>query len=212
MEVPFKICIDKTQVNEMPQEVFKGQIHVIDSMMGLRAAIAALRRAPLVGFDTETRPSFRKGVVHKPALVQLSTLDDCFLFRVNKIGMPDALKQYLADESCPKVGLSIHDDFNVIHRMADVEPGGFVELQQLVGQYHIVDIGLQKIYAILFHKKISKGQRLTNWETPSLTPAQQSYAAIDAWACVKIYNYLMSGQFVPEASPFVTPIEDEEKI
>ncbi len=210
MEMPFKISIDKVQVNAMPQEVFTGQIHVIDSMFGLTAAVAALRRAPLVGFDTETRPSFRKGVVHKPALVQLSTLDDCFLFRVNKIGMPTALAQYLADETCKKVGLSIHDDFNVIHRMSAVSPQGFVELQQLVGQYHIVDIGLQKIYAILFHKKISKGQRLTNWETPSLTAAQQSYAAIDAWACVKIYNYLMSGEFVPEESPFISPLNDEE--
>ena len=208
--MPFKISIDKVQVNAMPQEVFTGKIHVIDSIMGLRAALAALRRAPLVGFDTETRPSFRKGVVHKPALIQLSTLDDCFLFRVNKIGMPEELSQYLADSECKKVGLSIHDDFNVIRRMAAVVPQGFVELQQLVGQYHIVDIGLQKIYAILFHKKISKGQRLTNWETPSLTAAQQSYAAIDAWACVKIYNYLMSGEFIPEESPFVLPLDNEE--
>lgn len=211
MATPFKISIDKTLVSNMPQEEFNGEIHVIDSMMGVRAAVDCLRRAPLVGFDTETRPSFKKGVVHKPALVQLSTLEECFLFRVNKIGLPEVLARYLSDPACKKVGLSIHDDFNVMHRMADVEPAGFVELQQLVGEYHIVDIGLQKIYAILFGKRISKGQRLTNWEAPLLTPAQQAYAAIDAWACIKIYNYLKGGEFIPEQSPYIVHEEEENE-
>ena len=193
----------------MPQVTFDGEIHVIDSMLHLKAAINMLKRAPLVGFDTETRPSFRKGVVHKTALVQISTLDHCFLFRVNKIGMPRDLADFLTCSDYKKVGLSLHDDFKMMNNLCSLEPQGFIDLQNVVGDYCISDISLQKIYAILFNEKIAKNQQLTNWEAPELTVAQQSYAAIDAWACLKIYNYLMSGSFNPNLSPYIINEEHE---
>ena len=156
----------------------------------------------------ETRPSFRKGVVHKTALMQISTLDECFLFRTCKIGMPVALSEYLADPSFTKVGLSLHDDFKIMAKLSKVEPAGFIDLQDVVGKFCITDISLQKIYAILFGGKIAKGQQLTNWEAPELTPAQQNYGAVDAWACLKIYNYLKDGLFAPNLSPYI--INEEE--
>ena len=210
MQCAPKIIIDKNRINSMPRVEFKGAIHVVDSMLHVNAAVNVLRKSGVVGFDTETRPSFRKGVMHKTALIQISTASDCFLFRVNKIGVPTVLAGYLADAACLKVGLSLHDDFNVLHRMSDVEPAGFVDLQSIVGEYGIAEFSLQKIYAILFGHKISKGQRLTNWEAPELTAAQQQYAAIDAWACLKIYDYLKSGAFVPEQSPYLVTESDEE--
>ncbi len=206
----YKIAIGKEQINALPVISFGGQIVVIDTMSRVNAAIATLRKYPLAGFDTETRPSFRKGVLHKMALMQISTHDICFLFRLNKIGLPLKLKEYLEDGTCHKVGLSLHDDWNVLHRQHDVHPQGFTDVQDLVGRYHIGDNSLQKIYAILFGQKISKSQQLSNWEADVLTEAQQHYAATDAWACINIYEYLTGGNYNPETSPYKIVLSDEE--
>ncbi len=141
------------------------------------------------------------------ALMQLSTDDRCFLFRLNKMGLSRALCNFLQDPSVMKVGLSVHDDFNVMRRSVfELSPQGFVELQTYVKSFHISDISLQKIYAILFGEYMPKSQRLTNWEADELTQNQQAYAAMDAWACLRIYKYLKSGNFVPAESPYLQPI------
>lgn len=208
-----KIAIDKERVNAMPLVTFPGKIFVIDSFNQVNAAITALRKSPVVGLDTETRPTFKRGVHHTMSLIQLSTKDVCFLFRTNKIGVPAALAKYLADASCLKVGLSLLDDFHSLHRISNVKPAGYVEIQKMVGKFHIADLSLQKIYAILFGRKISKAQQLSNWEAPVLTKAQRQYAAIDAWACIRIYEFLASGNFNPETSPFkVEIIEDNQNL
>jgi len=206
-----KISIEKTDIQRMPQVMFPGDIHVIDSIYHVKEAVRVLSNSPLVGFDTETRPSFRKGIVHKTALIQISTLDECFLFRSCKIGMPDVLAQYLASAEHKKVGLSLHDDFKIMRKLSNMEPAGFIDLQDVVGDYCITDISLQKIYAILFGGKIAKGQQLTNWEAPELSAAQQNYGAVDAWACLKIYNYLSQGLFNPNLSPYIVNEDDTQQ-
>ena len=196
------VSIEKQIINQMPKCNFPGIIHVIDTAGQVVRAVNTLRRAGIVGFDTETRPCFRRGERHSVALLQLSTAGDAFLFRVNKIGIPHPLKEFIEDHDCIKVGLSTTDDFHQLTRMSDIHPDGFIELQNLVKQFSIADMSLQKIYAILFGQKISKGQQLSNWEAPELTESQQRYAAIDAWACLRIYNCLESGNFNPETSPY----------
>ena len=197
------ISIDKATINEMPRVTFPGRIHVISAISQVKSAVNALRTHPIAGFDTETRPSFHRGERHGIALLQLSTHTDAFLFRLNKTGIPAPLKQYLQDKTIIKVGLSTTDDFHQIARLdSAIQPRGFIELQQMVKQYQVSDMSLQKIYAILFGQKISKSQQLTNWEAPQLTEAQQSYAAIDAWACLRIYEFLQSGAFIPAESPY----------
>ena len=203
------VSIEKQVINEMPLSRFPGRIHVIDAVSQVKSAIAALRTAPRVGFDTETRPTFRRGERHNVALLQLSTEDDAFLIRVNKTGIPAPLKQFLEDSAITKIGLSTTDDFHQLTRVCDLDPQGFIELQQVVKQYDISDMGLQKIYAILFQHKISKGQQLTNWEATQLTDAQQRYAATDAWACLRIYDYLEQGNFIPQESPFWHEVIEE---
>lgn len=198
-----KISIPKNIISELPQVTFDGNIYIIDSMSKMSMAVNALRKEKLVGFDSETRPAFFKGKTNQVALLQISSLEDCFLFRTNKIGIPEKLKQLIEDESIKKIGLSLNNDFNAMGRFADITPRGFIDIQSLVKEYDIVDQSLQRIYAILFGKKISKSQRLSNWEAPTLTPAQQQYAAIDAHACLEIYNYLESGKFNPELSPYI---------
>ena len=192
--------------------MFPGDIYVIDTIYHVNEAVNVLKHYDLVGFDTETRPSFRKGVVHKTALMQISTPNECFLFRTCKIGVPEALAQYLTDPNYKKVGLSLHDDFKIMSKFDNCcKPQGFIDLQDVVGEYCITDISLQKIYAILFGEKIAKGQQLTNWEAPELTPAQQNYGAVDAWACLKIYNYLTQGLFDPNLSPYIVNEDDNEQ-
>lgn len=206
----YKVSIDKDTLSQLPQVIFPGHIYVVDKLSMVNSAVRILRKYDIVGFDTETRPSFKKGRVHKVALLQLSTPNECFLFRLNQIGMPTSLHDYLEDDKCLKVGLSIHDDFNALRRLVDIEPAGFVDVQKLATHNHITDISLQKIYAILFGERISKGQQLSNWEADDLSDAQQRYAAIDAWACIHIYRNLTSQLFIPEDSPYFNIIEDEE--
>lgn len=210
-ERKLKISIEKAQIQLMPQVIFPGDIHIIDSIYHVKEAVRVLSMSHVVGFDTETRPSFRKGVVHKTALIQISTLDECFLFRTCKIGLPADLADYLACEDFTKVGLSLHDDFKIMGKLSPLQPAGFIDLQDIVGQYCINDISLQKIYAILFGGKIAKGQQLTNWEAPELTMAQQNYGAVDAWACLKIYNYLSQGLFNPNLSPYIINEDNEQE-
>lgn len=204
----FKISISKEQISTLPIASFRGEITVVDAPDDVSDAVQILEREKFIGFDTETKPSFKKGHANKVALLQLSTIDHCFLFRLNHLGMGEEIIRLMENENITKIGLSIHDDFNVMHRSSNIVPRGFVELQSLVKDYHIEDISLQKIYAIIFGEKISKGQRLTNWEAASLTPQQQRYAATDAWACLRIYNFLMDGQFHPESSPYIIPESD----
>ncbi|MGL5317982.1 MAG: 3'-5' exonuclease [Bacteroidales bacterium] len=153
-------------------------------------AVNYLSTFKVLGFDTETKPAFKKGVVNKVALLQLSTADTCFLFRLNMIGMPDSLARLLVSDHVLKIGLSLKDDFAQLNRLCGIAPKGFVELQTFVKPFGIADNSLQKIFAILFQQKISKKQRLTNWAADVLTDAQKKYAALDAWACLSIYNRL----------------------
>ena len=183
--------IEKSEIAILPIVTFPGRIYVIYTEKDTEKAVEYLKSQSIVGIDTETRPSFRKGMTHKVALMQISTTDTCFLFRLNKIGMPDCLQDFLKGDTL-KIGLSLKDDFQVIRRRKNVhaEDGNWIELQDYVGRFGIEDRSLQKLYANLFGEKISKSQRLSNWESETLTEAQINYAATDAWACVQIYNCL----------------------
>lgn len=208
------IAICKEAISKLPPVQYDGGIMVVDTIDDARVALRELSRARVIGFDTETRPSFRKGQLHKVALMQLATDDFCFLFRLNKLGLFDALKDFLENPDITKIGLSVHDDFKVLSRSRQIEPQGFIELQEFVKKYGIADNSLQKIYAIVFGQCISKNQRLTNWEAPELTPHQQQYAAIDAWACLKLYKYLSAGLFDPALSPYIveeSPLVQEQE-
>lgn len=184
--------IDKATLAALPAEQFAGRIELVQTSAAEAKALRFLMDSPLVGFDTETRPSFRKGDLHNVALMQLSTDNICFLIRLNRLGVSDRLKEFLECESVTKIGLSTKDDFHMLNHLRPVEPRGFVELQQLVKNYGIGEASLTKIYALMYGKRISKGQRLTNWEAVELTQAQQRYAALDAWACLRIYRDLMA--------------------
>lgn len=183
--------ITKEEIGQMPVERFEGRIIVINTEPEARKAVEYLNIHSLVGVDTETRPSFRRGMLNKVALLQIATPDVCFLFRLNRLGLPDFLDNFLLS-NVPKVGLSLRDDFTMLYKRnhTDLHQGNWIELQDYVSLFGIEEKSLQKIYALLFGKRISKAQRLSNWEADVLTEAQQIYAATDAWACLTIYCYL----------------------
>ena len=182
--------ITKEDISILEQETFEGRIIVVQSLPEAEKAVKYLSEYSMVGFDTETRPAYKKGAHHSVALIQLSTEDTCFLFRLNMIGFPQCLVDFFSNPNIKKIGLSLRDDFAAINRRQSFMPNGFIDLQTIVQEYGIADISLQKVYAILFNKKISKNQRLTNWEADVLTDSQKKYAALDAWACLKILKEL----------------------
>ncbi|MCM1163675.1 MAG: 3'-5' exonuclease domain-containing protein 2 [Muribaculaceae bacterium] len=197
------ISISKERVATLPTVKFDGAITLVERLEDVAPAVAYLREQDIVGFDTETKPNFRKGVTNKVSLIQVATEDRSFLFRLNKIGFSQELKEFMECNDVLKVGLSLKDDFHVLHKISAFTPDNFIELQDMVKKYGITDASLQKIYAIIFGGRISKSQRLTNWEAPTLTPSQMVYASIDAWACQRIYKRLISGEFNPELSEYV---------
>lgn len=183
--------ITKEEIATLPIAVFPGQVVVIDHINTVREAIHSLSSCQHIGFDTETRPNFSKKQHHTVSLIQLSTNDCCYLFRLNKLGgLPTPLLDFLTNDAITKIGLSLLDDFHAIRKLAHFEPANFIDLQKFVPAFGIEDASLQKIYAILFGQKISKKTRLSNWEADILTEAQQQYAALDAWACLRIYQLL----------------------
>ena len=204
------VKISKEQLSRLPAESFKGKICIVNTEAEAKEAIADLRKSKIIGFDTETKPSFKRGQINIVSLMQLSTHETCYLIRLNKLGMPDELKNLLEDESVLKIGLSTHDDFHNLEKLSHLEPKGFIDLQVFVKDYGISDNSLSKIYAILFGKRISKGQRLSNWEAQELTAAQQAYAALDALACIRIHDRLTQVGFNPEESEYLVEEEDSE--
>ena len=197
--------ITKAEIAAMPKVLFPGRIFVIYTESEAEKAVAYLKDQRIVGVDTETRPSFKRGTTHKVALLQISTQDTCFLFRLNRIGMPDSLQEFLMSDTL-KIGLSLKDDFNSLRKREDVHPdrGNWIELQDYVGRFGIADRSLQKIFANLFGQKISKSQRLSNWEAEVLSEGQKLYAATDAWACVELER--TGGYEITEEEPIETTV------
>lgn len=186
----FKSKITKEEVNELPLTGFSGKIYVLETPEEAVKALERLNVEKVVGIDTETKPAFARGQYHKVALLQVSTLDECYLFRLNKMGLPPEIGEFLSNKKIKKIGLALKDDFVGLNRHHRFKPENIVDLQKIVKEYGILELGLQKMYAVVFGEKISKSQRLTNWESPVLSEQQQIYAATDAWAVLKIYQQL----------------------
>ena len=177
----------KQLISTLPKVEFKGKIVVVHSQREVKVAVDFLKRQTIVGVDTETRPSFRRGLVYQVALLQVSTLEVCFLFRLNMIGLPVELIQLLENPQLTKIGLSLKDDLALLKRRASFIPQGFLDLQDFVKTMGIEDMSLQKLYANVFGERISKSAQLTNWESSVLSESQKMYAATDAYTTLRIY-------------------------
>ncbi len=186
----FKVKITKPEIEVLPSAKFSGEIFFIDSLTALDKFFPELQNEKILGFDTETRPTFKKGVSNEVALLQLSTSHQAFLFRLNCIGMPDELCSILSNPSVYKAGVAIHDDIAGLRRLKQFVPDGFIDLQDYVKDFGIVDNGLKKLAANILGIRISKRQQTSNWEHNTLSRAQIEYAATDAWVCHEIFRVL----------------------
>lgn len=186
----FQKEITKEEVNQLDVRQFEGDIRVVQHPAAFMDAMNELRRYEVLGFDTETKPAFKKGVNHNISLIQVSNDNVAWLFRVNKIGIPPELKHFLEDEHVLKVGAGLLDDMRRLRQITRFQPGGFLDLQKYVEAFSIESKSLKKMVAIVLGYKISKSQQMSNWEADELTGQQQKYAATDAWACLEIYNKL----------------------
>lgn len=173
---------------------FDGKIVVVNRLSLLNAACKYLSKQNIIGFDTETRPSFQSGVSYKVSLLQLSTLERCYLIRLNMVPLIKPLQAILKDPNIKKVGVSVNGDIKGLNALRRFTPGGFIELQHEVHDFGIEEQSLRKISAIVLGKKVSKAQRLSNWEANTLTQAQLIYAATDAWASLKIFLSLQESK------------------
>ena len=210
---------DKTQIGSLPRIVFPGRKIVIISESDARKAVDYLLQQDLLGFDTETRPVFTKGRTNKVALLQVSTHDTCFLFRLNRIGLCAPIIDLLESTKVKKIGLSWHDDLLQLHKRGEFSPGGFIDLQDHMNELGIKDMSLAKLYANFFGYRISKREQLSNWEADVLSEKQQNYAATDASACIMLYEeYLRLKDtkdyqliVVPEPEPEPAPSPESEQ-
>jgi ribonuclease D len=184
----FKESITKEELTDLPLRWFKGDIYIIEKQQQVNDVAEFLATQSVIGFDTETRPSFKKGVINRVALLQLSTSGEAFLFRVNKLGLPEQIQKILADPDIIKPGVAIRDDIKGLQGISKFNPAGFIELQDHAKSIGIQDFSLKKLTAIVLGFRISKSQQLSNWEADELTEAQQVYAATDAWTALKIYQ------------------------
>ncbi len=186
----FQSEISKEQVAELELIQFEGPIHVIDSIEAFHKEIHLIAREPILGIDTETRPSFKKGLVYPTSLIQLSSLEQAWIIRVSRIGYPLELLKLLSEDLPLKVGVSLHDDLRRLRSDFQFEPKGFLDLQQYVEAFRIEEKGLKKLSGIVLGRRISKSQQVSNWDADLLTEAQLRYAATDAWICLMIYYKL----------------------
>ena len=188
----YQPTITNEEINEMPVGHFPGRVLVVDSEETMREAEAVLQGETLVGYDTETRPSFQKGLKYGMALVQISTADTALLFRVKQVPLSETIRAMLSSPDVIKVGAALRDDIRGMRQVAEFRPAGFVDLQAVVRWWGIEELSVKKMAAIILGIKVSKAQRLTNWEAVRLTEPQQDYAAMDAWVCREIYLRLQA--------------------
>ena len=183
--------ISNEQTALLPAVEFRGEIRIVEHERDIAAACKTLAEQSVIGFDTETRPSFPPGVTFRVSLLQLSTPTVCYLFRLNKIPLAKPILQLLEDRRVLKIGADVAGDLRSLRQIRHFRDGGFVDLQGIAPEWGIGEKSLRKLSAIVLGRRVSKAQRLSNWEAATLTDKQQLYAATDAWVCTRIYEQLL---------------------
>lgn len=195
--IPYSIS--KEEINELPLGQFEGKIYLIDSPDQVEDAVDFLEDQRIIGFDTETKPSFRKGQFNHVSLLQLSTSEQAFIFRLNKIGFPDPLRNLLEKENLVKVGAAVHDDLKGLRKLTDsFFPLSFFDLNDELKKVGFHNVGVRNLCGMVLKIRISKTEQVSNWEAEKLTEKQLRYAATDAWACLEIFNLLREEGYLDE--------------
>lgn len=203
----FQSTITNEQTAQLSPAHFDGKIIVIQNETQIEEACRDLASQRIIGFDTETRPSFKAGVTNKVSLLQLSTQERCYLIRLNRVKLHSAILKILSNPNIIKIGADVAGDIRSLHVLRNFKERGFLDLQKIVSAWDIEEKSLRKMSAIVLGERVSKAQRLSNWEANQLTPQQQIYAATDAWVCIKIYEKLMA---TPPLHPIPQEVEESQ--
>ncbi len=180
--------ITKPEINKLPLFKYEGKIIIAADEKQIDKAIFEIEKFELVGFDTETKPTFRKGEFNHVALIQIAVPDKVYLLRIQHTGITNALANFLSNKQISKVGIALDDDLISLNKKRKFTPGGFIDLNKIAPTLGIENIGARNLSALVLNSRISKNQQVTNWENPALTEPQVKYAATDAWICLEIYN------------------------
>jgi len=195
--IPFQIT--KEEINELPLGQFEGEIYLVNKVEDVEEVVDFLGTQAILGFDTETKPAFRKGVINPVSLLQLSTKTQAFLFRLNDIGFPNELRTLLEREHIIKVGAAVHDDLKGLSRLTDsFYPNSFFDLNDELKKIGFHNVGVRNLCGMVLKMRISKSEQVSNWEATILTEKQQRYAATDAWACLEIFQLLKKEGYLDE--------------
>ncbi|MBD8487215.1 3'-5' exonuclease domain-containing protein 2 [Echinicola sp. CAU 1574] len=187
--IPFRIS--KDEVNELPIGHFEGEIVLIEDEKLIDEAVNELKKYTRIGFDTETRPSFRKGVHYDVSLLQLSTPEKAYLFRLNHVGFPKKVMDILEDPNRVKIGAAVRDDIRALKKLnPSFKQASFFDLNEELKKVGFHNVGVRNLSAMVLNIRISKSEQVSNWEAEELTKKQQLYAATDAWACLEIFAEL----------------------
>lgn len=192
----YKSTISSEDINELDLQRYEGKINIITEANQIARALKKISAEPAVGFDTETKPAFKKGEVNEVSLIQIATEKEVFLIRVNFTGLTPELIAFLENEKLLKIGVALRDDIKDLRRLKEFNPAGFIELNQIVTTIGIESNGLRKLTAIILGFRISKSAQISNWESEKLSDKQLSYAATDAWVCIKMYNELLRKGYI----------------
>ncbi len=192
----FSASISNPEVNELELKGYEGSITVIDDKRDLGEVLKKVHYEPFIGFDTETKPAFKKGEVNEVSLIQLAIPDGVFLIRINKTGLTNGIVRLFESEEVAKIGVALRDDIKDLKRQRHFNAAGFIELNQLVKEIGIESNGLRKLTAIILGFRISKSAQTSNWENAELTHKQKTYAATDAWVCYEMYSSLLNKGFI----------------
>ncbi|MFO8053863.1 MAG: 3'-5' exonuclease [Bacteroidales bacterium] len=183
--------MDKEAIRELQLYRYEGETVVVDNGVAAKDAIEILARASIIGFDTEHKPSFKKGENHPVSLIQMAIREKVFLFRVNKLKLPNALITIFENKEIIKVGVGLEDDFNGLQKLKPFKPRGFVDLSKYFQFHNYKQSSLKYLAAMVLNIRISKNQQVSNWEREQLSPSQIKYAATDAWIPRELYLALL---------------------
>ncbi|VAW25776.1 3'-5' exonuclease domain protein [hydrothermal vent metagenome] len=188
--MPLRERISTEEVNALPMRAYEGEIVLIDSVEQVEKVVKEIEQFTVVGFDTESKPAFKKGESYPVSLLQFATPKKVYLFRVNLIGMPKRVSDLLSNPNLIKLGIALHDDIKDLRQLGVTNPQGFQDIHSFIKDKGVINTGLRKLAAMILGFRISKSQQTSNWENEVLNERQQIYAATDAWVCLKIYEEL----------------------
>ena len=186
----FPTSITKAEVMEKPLAAFEGKVVIVQTDAQINEALDEINQFSAVGFDTEARPTFKKGQIRNVSLIQVATDEKVYLLRLLPAALNDKLIEFLENEDLVKIGIGLNDDYNLLNRLRSFRPQGFLDLNKEVAELGAQSIGARNLAAMILGIRISKSAQTSNWENQTLTPKQIRYAATDAWICLEIYQQL----------------------